>query len=1174
MLCGACAADNPVGHQFCDSCGAALTVCCAQCGATARPGARFCGQCGTALGASAATPRPAAEPARAGYTPKHLAETVLTARSAIEGERRRVTVLFSDLVDFTGLTERCDPEDVHQIMNHCFGLITDVVHGLEGTINQYTGDGVMALFGAPRALEDGPRRAVQAALDIQRALRDYGRKLDSERGLSVVMRIGLHTGIVVVGRIGDDLRMDYTAMGDTTTLAARLQQAAAPGRVLISSATHQQVADQFETLDLGELHVKGHRAPIHAYEVVCAHAHRPRLEAAAERGLTPYIGRERELTTLVELFGRAKAGHGQVAFIAGEAGIGKSRLLYELRRHLTLAGEDAIWLEGRCISFGHTIPLLPIIEQVRQSAAIEDSDSEQQILAKLDAAIEQLGLLEEHAPYLRYLLAVDPGDPDIALLEASARRARLFDALRAWVLHTAQKRVTVLICEDLHWIDRSTEEYLATLIDLVAGLPVLLIATYRVGYTPPFDSRSYGSTLALPGLSETDALAMAAEVLGTAEFPAELRAALLDKADGVPLFIEEVTKTLLDLDVLQRGDGGYRLLKPIAEVDLPDTIEGIIMARLDRLGEGGQRTVQLASVIGRHFLKRLLARIADLPGQLDGLLGELQRLEIIYERGLLPEPGYVFKHALIQDVAYNSLLFQHRRELHRAVGTAIEELYAERLAEHYGELAHHFARGEHWAKALHYAQLAGDQAAHTYANSEARQHYALAIEAAEHLAPPPAPGVLAPLYAKRAAVLNIIGEYDAGIADYERALDLIREAGDQRAGLEVHLGLADLYYNYHRLEAAQAHCDQALDIATALADDAAQATCLASRAIFIASWQGPIAEARRTARAALTLADRAADPAMRARTIVFLGSILQWRADFDACLPYLQDGAALAQQTHSGWILGHALFQLGHVYLSRGHYEQALRWYGELRQYSEQANDPFWLVRAPNTVGGVHLELYDCARAIDICRAGDELAQRLLPWPEPRGHCLVKIGLAHLQRGEHGAADEALRRAWDLLEIDAWFRWRWQIPLLRARAELALATGELDEAWRYGSDALELAAQTDSRKHIAHAKVVLGEIAAAQERVPEAEKLLRSAVALAEHVHAARVLWLGASALGRLLEHSNRERDAETYLTQAAQTIEAIATELTDPTLRATFVHAEPVADVYRRLRRPLSIAG
>src|SRR5499427_7206311 len=615
----------------------------------------------------AAAPEGTPEQAPLAYTPKHLAQKILTSRSALEGERKQVTVLFADVAGFTTLAEQLDPEIVHDIINRCFEGITAEVHRFEGTINQYTGDGIMALFGAPIAHEDSPRRAVHAALGIQHAIRDVAQALQAERGLSLQMRIGINTGLVVVGKIGDDLRMDYTAVGDTTNLAARLQQMAQPGSVLISAVTQQRVAGFFETHDLGEMPVKG-RAPVRAFEVLRPHGRRTRFDVAVERGLTPLVGRERALATLWERFREVKAGRGQVIGIAGEAGIGKSRLVLEFRRALAQAGEAVTWLEGHCISFGQASPFLPLIELLREHFEIDEFDGEPDIIAKVEQGMRRMGELEAHLPAIRSLLSVAPGDPAFAALEGAARRRHLFAALRALSLRGAQLRPLVLVVEDLHWIDTSSEEFLTFLLDAVAGVPLLLLVTYRIGYAPPFGSRSFYTTLTLHGFSEAETLAMAGHVLGIAQFPAELQTALMAKAEGVPLFIEEVTKTLLDLGVLQRDNGGYRLVKNLSEVSVPDTIQAIIMARLDRLGENGKHTVQLASVIGRQFLVRLLARIAGLRDRLEGLLRELQALELIYEQGLLPEPAYIFKHAVIQDVAYNSLLRQQRKALHRAVG--------------------------------------------------------------------------------------------------------------------------------------------------------------------------------------------------------------------------------------------------------------------------------------------------------------------------------------------------------------------------------------------------------------------------------------------------------------------------------------------------------------------------
>src|SRR5262245_36278453 len=639
MRCSACQHDNSTAARFCEACGTRLVRTCPGCGHEVSPQAKFCSECGQSL-VDVSSPEHIASPVA--YTPKHLAEKILTSRSALEGERKQVTVLFADVAGFTTLAEQLDPEVVHDIINRCFEGITAEVHRFEGTINQYTGDGVMALFGAPLAHEDSPRRAVHAALGIQRAIRDVAQALQAERGLSLQMRIGINTGLVVVGKIGDDLRMDYTAVGDTTNLAARLQQTAQPGSVVVSAVTHQHIAGFFETRDLGEMPVKG-RAPVQAFEVRRPRSRRTRFDVLVERGLTPLVGRERELATLRERFSEVKAGRGQVVGIVGEAGLGKSRLVLEFRRALAQAAETVTWLEGHCISFGQASPFLPLIEVLRENFQIDEFDGAPEIIAKVEQGMRRMGELEAHIPAIRYLLSVDPGDPALAAMESAARRRQLFAALRALPIRGAQLRPLVLVVEDLHWIDTSSEEFLNFMLDAVAGVPLLGLITCLILYTPPFGSRSFYTTLTLHSFSEAETLMMAGHVLGITQFPAELQAALIDKAEGVPLFIEEVTKTLLDLGALQRENGGYRLVKSLGEVHVPDTIQGIIMARLDRLGDDGKRTVQLASVIGRQFLVRLLARVAGLSERrAEGLLRELQALEIIYEQGFLPEPAYIF----------------------------------------------------------------------------------------------------------------------------------------------------------------------------------------------------------------------------------------------------------------------------------------------------------------------------------------------------------------------------------------------------------------------------------------------------------------------------------------------------------------------------------------------------
>jgi class 3 adenylate cyclase/tetratricopeptide (TPR) repeat protein len=1164
MKCPGCGTENPLGAKFCRGCGARLDVICPACQHSNLPGSRFCNDCGHQLLSGA--PAPSAR-AQAGYTPKHLAEKILKTRSALEGERRQVTVLFADLAGFSALAEQRDPEEIHAVVDRCFEMIATEVHRFEGTINQYTGDGVMALFGAPIAHEDAPRRAVHAALAIQRGVRDLSGELASRLGRSLEMRIGLNTGPVVVGKIGDDLRMDYTAVGDTTNVAARLQQSARPGSVLVGASTHRLIAGYFETVDLGELPVKGH-VPVHAFEVVRGRGRKARLDVESERGLTPLVGREREIATLIELFNRVREGRGQVVFVAGEAGIGKSRLLLEFQRRLAAAHEPTTWLEGRCISFGQSSPLLPVGDQLRENFRIDEFDGEPEIIAKVEHGMRRLGGLEPHVPFVRYLLSVDPGDPAVIAMDAAQRRKRTFDAVLTMSLRGAMRRPLVFVFEDLHWVDTSTEAYLAALIDSVTATRILVVATHRLGYSPPFGTRSFQTTITLSPLSEAEALTMAGRMLGVERFPPDVMRALLDKAEGVPLFVEEVAKTFLDLGILERDNGGFRVVRPIRDVAVPDTINDIIMARLDRLGEEGKRTVQLASVIGRQFLRHLLERIAGLTGELEGFLQELKALEIIYEQGLLPEPAYIFKHAVIQDVAYQSLLVQRRKEIHRAVGRAIEELYPDRLAEHYAELAHHFVEGEQWDEAFRYSVVAGDRAAHAFASAEARRHYAQALEVAGRARPAPGDRELASVHEKLGGALFILAEFEAAVAEFERALALIRRLGDRKQEVATLLGLANVYNWGHKIGEVLATVDRALAIATEIGDTAGQAGCHALRGEARGGVYGPVVEAMRDSSEAVRLARGVGDSRLLAQCLTFAGRQLEWHGEYDVAVGHLHEGLELARREHSGYLVGLALYHLGHAALARGDYEGALAHYRSLLEYAEAAGDKLYLARLPNLFGGVSLEIFDLDEAIRLNTEGDETSRRLWPWPEPRGHSLWKLGLAQLYRGNHGAAERAFREAESLRELDNWGRWTWESSLWRSRGELLLAEEKYEEAWTWASRALEASTQCRQRKHASRAMRLQGAILAAQGRLEDAVRAMTASLDQARMLGTARESWIGQAALGQVLTRLGRDRDAEAQLTAAAQTIESIAEKLVTPPLRRSFLGAEPVADVFQTLRR------
>ena len=728
MRCPRCATENRGGVKFCEECGARLETICPSCGATAPAGTKFCGACGAGV-TSPVPDRPAgvryAEPQS--YTPGHLAERILKDRSALSGERKLVTVLFADVSGFTSLSERLDPEDVHGLIKRAFDLMLAEIHRYEGTVNQFLGDGLMALFGAPIAHEDHAVRAAHAALGVQRALAAYRDELGRTRGIDFRMRQGLNTGLVVVGAIGDNLRMDYTAVGDTTNTAARMQQLAEPGTVVVSEAIAHQIEPYFELRPLGTFTVKNRAQPVAAWELVAARAQVSRLDARAAQGLSPFVGRDDVLATLARAWAAAERGRGQAVFVVGDAGIGKSRLLHEFRERVV---RDAGWVQTDCVSFGASVPFLPIVGMLKRMFGIAEDDPERDIVAKVDRGVAVLG--DEARPIgaaLRYLLSVDPEDAALTSMDPASRRKQIVAAVVRLTAARSRERPVVVLVEDAHWIDGASEDVLKALAEALPGMAVLLVVTYRPLYRQPFDERTYYWRVALQPIDEHDAARVVQATLGVEELPRELAAVIAGKAEGNPFFLEEIGRALVQSGALRVENGRLATGSAATTLAVPDTVQDVIAARIDRLEEPQKRTVQTASVIGREFALGLLRRVSDVHAQLEACLSDLKRIELIYEKVAPGDPEYVFRHALTQDVAYASLLQAERRRLHAQIGAALEETYAGRLEERAEELLHHFTRGEVWEKVAHYAREAGDRASALFVDARAVELYDAALTA-------------------------------------------------------------------------------------------------------------------------------------------------------------------------------------------------------------------------------------------------------------------------------------------------------------------------------------------------------------------------------------------------------------------------------------------------------------
>jgi class 3 adenylate cyclase/tetratricopeptide (TPR) repeat protein len=754
-------------------------VTCPRCGRTPRYDARFCEQCGAALDATATI-----------YTPRHLAEKVLVTRAALQGERKRVTVLFCDIASSTRLAERIGADAMHALLNRFFELAMAEIHRYEGTINQFLGDGFMALFGAPIAHEDHARRAVLAAFGVRRAL------ATDPHMAELRTRMGLNTGAVVVGAIGDNLRMDYTAIGDTTNLAARLQQIAGPGDIYLSEATYRLVDRYVDCARLGGRALKGKAAAVVVYELGAERKH-PAPETENSRSIaSPLVGRDQELAELTDCLARLGAGEGGIVGVVGEPGLGKSRLMSEVSR--VAADGSLLWLEGRSLSFGQTLSYWPFLEIIRRWAGIGEGDGDAAALAKLEASTRALLAADagEVVPYLATLLSL-PVEPEyersVKYLDGQAMGRQIFRSIRRLVDRLASMQPLVLVFEDLHWADQSSTELIEHLLPLVNTARLLLCGVGRPERDSPASRlrelarAEYAGRyheIVLTALPPDSSAALVENIVADDQMPPQLKALILEKSDGNPFFIEEVLRSMIATRTLTWDPAAatWRVTREVDRISIPDTLHGVIMARVDRLDDDVKDVLKVASVIGRSFLYRVLRAVSAAARNLDGQLAELQQLELVREKRRVPELEYFFKHALVQEATYESILLERRRALHRQIATCIEQLWGDRVEAAYGLLAYHHAQAEDWEKAQSYLFKAADQAGGIAADAEALALYRDALRAYERaFGDRWTPFERAVLDRKIGEALLRRGQHDEALGYLERAVGTLRGAPYPRA---------------------------------------------------------------------------------------------------------------------------------------------------------------------------------------------------------------------------------------------------------------------------------------------------------------------------------------------------------------------------------------------------------
>ncbi|HXZ88294.1 MAG TPA: adenylate/guanylate cyclase domain-containing protein [Candidatus Binataceae bacterium] len=1094
MRCINCQAENPQAARFCNECGKPLARRCDRCGTLNPPAAKFCSECGASL----------TEPARAdGFagtggaaaTPIRIVHPDATV-SAADGERKTVTALFADIKGSTELMEDLDPEEARALVDPALKLMIEAARHYDGYIVQSTGDGIFALFGAPIAHEDHPQRALYAALRMQEGIRQYAARLRADGRAPIEIRIGVNTGEVVVRSIKTgDRSTEYTPIGHTTNLASRLQTLAPTGAIVLSSATARLVAGYFELKSMGPVKVRGVSEPVVIYEATGLGPLRTRLEASALRGLSKFVGRREELEKIARARELATAGHGQVVAAVGEAGVGKSRLFHEFK---AAARSGSTVLEGLAVSHGRNSPYLPVIGLLVDYFGIVPADNARQRRERVTGKVLTLDReLESTLPYIFALLGIQEGNDLLAQMDAQIKRQRTLAAINWILLRESRNQPLVLVFEDLHWIDSATQALVDLMVETISTERVLMLLNYRPEYRHQWDGRSYYSELRLEPFGNDIAGEMLSSLLNDAPSSnglVQVKHLIAQRTAGNPLFIEEMVRALFEQEILVRN-GTVKLARPVDQVKIPATVEGILAARIDRLPLADKEFLQTLAVIGREFPRTLAREAADLPeNRIEQMLSDLQAADFIFEEPAVPDTLYSFKHALTQEVAYNSVLSERRKALHERIAGRIEALFAARLDDHLPELAYHYARGGNPLKAIEYLGRAADQSARRTEYADAIDHLEASLRTIETLPEGPQRDRL------EIKVRSTIGRYliplkgpaaDEVRAAFERARELCQKLGDTEDLFWIAYGLQ--FFHMLRLE---------------------------------------LATARELGMQQLTIAERVGDPAMRMSAYVALGQLMFTMGEFSFAEELCERGLSLP-----GDVPNFPLSDVGHPHtmilsLSAsalsvlGYPVRALE-RGREAIAVAQPSGAHSLALAINSVGQTRLRLGDAGGALEIARSLADLAAEhgFSMWSAQadamRGEALIELG-----RTNEGL--EALQQGAVAYESTGAVAGIWRLNAAIAYAKLGLAAEGL--------------AMIARMRHFVD-DAGLGVVAAETCRVNaelmllkgggdgEAESLLRKAIDTAQRQHAKLYELRATVALARLLESTGRHGEARAVLT-------------------------------------------